>query len=62
MRALPWNVGGTKHTRKGVRSGSLEARSEAEQEEMLTGKLRSIDLGMPGCMMLNQQDRVDLKP
>ena len=37
MRARPWNVGGTKHTRKGVRSGSLEARREAEREEMLTG-------------------------
>ena len=30
-------IGGTKHTWKGVRSGSLEARSEAEREEMLTG-------------------------
>ena len=31
MRARPCSVGGTKHTRKGVRSGNLEeARSEPE--------------------------------
>ena len=55
MRARPWNVGGTKHTRKGVGSGSLEARSEAEREEMFWGrrsckipKLGSMDLRMPG--------------
>ena len=56
MPARPCNVGGTKHTRKGVRSGNLEeARSEPEwggdvrgAAELQNPKCRSIDLGMPG--------------
>ena len=59
MPARPCNVGGTKHTRKGVRSGNLEeARSEpewggdvrgaTELQNPKTAKRRSIDLGMPG--------------